>query len=363
MKHLYGIVPTNSSKIGADLDIVGVYGFPVQTLTHNGVTAIVSDSRYDDYGHLSKSALVQVLADHQRVTEALMPHAPVILPVKFGTLLPPASVQTLLAQSGADFEAAFQNLTGKVEVEVVATWQPERVLAEIAQEPAVAQLRAAAAGRTPAEVQQLQIVLGQIVVAGLDARKEAYQQQILDSLRDIVDDREINLALNEQVVANLAFLLSSDRQAEFDRQIEALDARLDGQLNFKIVGPLPAHSFSTVEVLNISAQDVAWAQALLEIGDAATVDEIRAAFLRQARQAHPDAAQDNPMAAEQFAAINEANQLLRYCHAVQYQALGLSPKTSAGSDLPESEFRCDFSPTAVSSTLLVNLCRSSELTN
>lgn len=354
MKHLYGIVPT-SSEIGVGPDIVGVHGFPVHTLTHNGVTAIVSDSRYDNYRRLSKPALVQVLADHQRVTELLMPHASVLLPVKFGTLLPPASVQALLAQSGTDFEAAFQNLTGKVEVEVVATWQPERVLAEIAQEPAVVQLRAAAAGRTPAEVQQLQIVVGQIVKASLDARKEAYQQQILDSLRDIVDDREINLALNEQVVANLAFLLSSAKQAEFDRQIEALDARLDGQLNFKIVGPLPAHSFSTVEVLKIGAEDVARAQELLEIGDAVTADEIRAAFLRQARQVHPDAAQDNPMAAEQFAAINEAHQLLRYCHAVQYQALR--------SDLPESEFRCDFSPSAVSGALLVNICRSSELTS
>jgi len=354
MKHLYGIVPTSSeTEVGPD--VVGVHGFPVRTLTYNGVTAIVSDSRYDDYSRLSKPALVQVLADHQRVTELLMPHVRVFLPVKFGTLLPPENVQTLLSQFGADFEAAFQNLTGKVEVEVVATWQPERVLAEIAQEETVVQLRAAAAGRTPAEVQQLQIVVGQIVKASLDARKEAYQRQILDSLRDIVDDMEINPALNEKVVANLAFLLPAAKQAEFDRQIEALDAHLGGQLDFKIVGPLPAYSFSTVEVLRISAEDVAWAQGLLEIGDTATADEIRSAFLRQARQHHPDAAQDDPLAAEQFAAINEAHRLLRHCHAVQYRA--------ARAALPENEFRCDLSPSAVSGALLVNLCRSSELTS
>jgi hypothetical protein len=269
MKHLYGIVPT-SSEIGAVLslrrpepvegskgvgpDIVGVHGFPVHTLTHNGVTAIVSDSRYDDYSRLSKPALVQVLADHQRVTETLMPHTSVLLPVKFGTLLPDKGVHALLAQSSGDFEAAFQTLTGKVEVEVVATWQPGRVLAEIAQEPTVVQLRAAAVGRSSAEVQRIQIVLGQIVMAGLEERKAAYQKQILDSLRDMVDDMEINLALNEQVVANLAFLLPSAKQAEFDQRIEALDARLHGQLDFKIVGPLPAHSFSTVEVLKINAE-------------------------------------------------------------------------------------------------------------
>jgi len=165
------------------------------------------------------------------------------------------------------------------------------------------------------------------------------------------------------VVANLAFLLPSARQAEFDQRIEALDARLGGELDFKIVGPLPAHSFSTVEVVRISPDDVAWAQALLEVGDAATAEEIRAAFMRQARQVHPDAAPDNPMAAQQFAAINEANQLLRHYHAIQYQALGASPKTDAGSDLRKSEFRCDFSPPAVRSALLVNFCRSSELTS
>ncbi len=362
MKHLYGIVPTNSA-MGAGLDIVGVNGFPVQLLSHNGVTAIVSESKYKDYGHLSKSALVQVLAHHQRVTESMMPRAAVLLPVKFGTLLSAESVKGLLAQSCSAFEDAFQTLTGKVEVEVVATWQPERILAEIAQEPTVVELRAAAVGRTPAEVQQLQIVVGQIVMAGLNARKEAYQQQILESLRDVVDDMEINLNLNEQVVANLAFLLSSNKQAEFDQRIEALDARLGGQLDFKIIGPLPAHSFSTVEVLKISAKDVTWARELLEIGEAVTADEIRAAFMRLARQYHPDAAQDNPMAAEQFSEINEANQLLRQCHAVQYQALAQPPKRADGSDLPENEFRCDFSPAAVNGALLVNLCRSSELTS
>ena len=251
-----------------------------------------------------------------------MPYASVLLPVKFGTLLPDKGVHALLAQSSVDFEAAFQALAGKVEVEVVATWQPDRALAEIAQEPTVVQLRAAAAGRTPAEVQQIQIVLGQIVAAGLEERKAAYQQQILDSFRDMVDDIEINLALNEQVVANLAFLLPSARQAEFDQRIEALDARLNGQIDFKIVGPLPAHSFSTVEVVSISPDDVSWAQALLEVGEAATAEEIRAAFMRQARQFHPDAAPDNPMAAEKFADINKANQLLRYCHATRISGIG-----------------------------------------
>lgn len=355
MKHLYGIIPSQP-KAAWGPNLTGVRGERLHTIAHNGITALVSDSAYEDYEGLYKPTLVQMLAEHQRVTEKILAEVDGLLPVKFGTLLSKAEIHTMLAQAHTELEKALHALIGKVEVEVVATWQPEKVFAELAQDPTIAQLRAAAAGRTPAEVQQIQMIVGQLVKQGLDARRTSYQEQLLASLKEAAADLEINPVMNEQVVANLAFLLPTEKQSEFDQKVEHLDSQLNGQLNFKVVGPLPAYSFSTVEVVKISPEDVDWARELLEIGDSASAEEIRAAYLRQARLHHPDTAQAKPAAeaedATTFTDINNAYQLLQHCYTVQAAA------KSAGAS---NAFRCDFSPLAVDGTLLVNICRSSDL--
>jgi DnaJ-domain-containing protein 1 len=352
VKHLYGIFTTNPA-FTVTPDLAGVHGARVHTIVNNGLTALVSDSDVDDYSRLYKPALVQLLAAHQRVTESAMAQVPALLPTKFGTVLQPAEIQLLLTQFHADLQAALQALVDKVELEVVVTWQPERLFAEMAQEPTIAQLCAAAATMSPAEVQQLQIVVGQLVKAAIDQRRATYQAQILGGLRPLADDVECNPVFNDQVVTNLACLISSTRQAEFDRQVEALDRELAGQLNFKIVGPLPAYSFSTLEVVKADPDDIEWACKQLGLGDTASADEIRAAYRRAARHYHPDVAPNDALAAERFDEINEAHQLVQHYYTAQAQRM------SAGQNA--AEFRCDFSGTGVANTLLVNLCRSSEL--
>jgi Gas vesicle synthesis protein GvpL/GvpF/DnaJ domain len=352
MKHLYGIVPTNQALV-SEPGMIGVHGAAIHTIAHNGIAALVSDSPYADYTNLYKPDLAKMLADHQRVTEKMMSKAPVLLPVKFGTLLYQQEMQTLLNQFHTDLETALEALVGKVEIELVVTWQLERIFAEIAQDPTIAQLRAVVVNQSPAEMQQQQIRVGQLVKASLDMRRETYQRQILEHLRGVADDVEINPIFNDQVVANLAFLLPARKQAEFDRLVEGLDTQLDSQLNFKIVGPLPAYSFSTLAVLKIDPKEITWAQKILNLGDSATAEEIRAAYHHQARQYHPDVAQNNPAAVERFQEVSQACHLLQHCYAVQYQAAQVKS--------PKREFRCSFSPAAVAGTFLVNIYRSSEL--
>jgi len=352
MKHLYGIIPTDH-KIVLESTITGVRGEAVQLIAHNGISALVSDSAYEEYSGLYKPALVQMLAEHQRVTELVLAQVSGLLPVKFGTLLQPEEIRTILAQSHNELETALEKLTDKVEVEVVATWEPARVFAELAQDPTIVQLRAAAVGKTGPELQQIQMIVGQLVKTGLEMRKENYQKQLLASLGDTAADLEINPIFHEQVVASVAFLLPKTQQAAFDQKIACLDTQLDGQLNFKVVGPLPAYSFSTVEVVKISHEDVVWARELLEIGDTASADEIRNAYRHQARQHHPDVTPNEPTAQEKFTDINNAYHLLQHCYAIQHAAAQPVPAAQ--------EFRCDLSPTLVADTLLVNICRSSHL--
>ena len=352
MKYVYGVVPSQQMH-GKQLHLTGLQGAPLQTVACNGISAIVSDAVPYDYSGLPKQQLVKVLAQHQQATERIMQEMETLLPVKFGTLLSEVDVKKLLAQSKYDLEEALARVDDKVELEVLAMWDPQRVFAQIAQHPQIAALRSQAEGRTPEEVQQLQIAVGVLVKQLLDATREAYASKIRQALSDLACDTELNVVVNDQVVANIAFLLPRSRQAEFDKRVEALDHEFGGQLLFKIVGPLPPYSFSTIEVEQILPEDVAWASEQLGVEPTATGDEIRSAYLRQARLHHPDNNPQDQDAASLFKDDHAAYRLLRYCLVMQ--------KRAVASDAPESDFRCDLAQAATGGLLRVNISRSSEL--
>lgn len=351
MKYVYGVVPSAQAP-AAVLQLTGLQGAPLQTIACNGITAIVSDAVAYDYVALPKQQLVKVLAQHQQATERIMQGTPALLPVKFGTLLPECDVEKLLEQARYDLEAALQRVDDRVEVEVLAMWDPQQVFAQIAQHPQIAALRQAAEGKSPEEVQNLQIAVGALVKQLLDATREAYAAQIRAALSDLADDVEANAVVNDQVVANIAFLLPCARQQQFDERVAALDQELGGQLLFKVVGPLPPYSFSTVEVDKILPEDVTWACAQLGVTPTPTGDEIRAAYLRQARLHHPDSNGQDAEAANLFKDDNAAYKLLRYCCAMQQQALGAAA--------PDEAFRCDLEQAAAGGLLRVNISRSSD---
>jgi hypothetical protein len=335
--------------------LTGLQGAPLQAIACNGITAIVSEAVAYDYAALPKQQLVKVLAQHQQATERIMQGAPALLPVKFGTLLPACDVEKLLEQAKYDFEAALQRVDDCVEVEVLAMWDPQRVFAQIAQHPQIALLRSEAEGKAPEEVQKLQMAVGALVKQLLDATREVYAVKIKEALSDLADDVEFNAVVNDQVVANIAFLLPKSHQQLFDERVAMLDQELGGELLFKVVGPLPPYSFSTVEVDKILPEDVNWACEQLGVVPMPSGEDIRAAYLRQARLHHPDSNAQDTDAANLFKDDTAAYKLLRYCYMMQQRALGGDAAETG------TEFRCDLVQAAAGGLLRVNVSRSSEL--
>jgi DnaJ-domain-containing protein 1 len=387
MKHLYGIIPVGGQVVdwsgspvvgpssGPDYSTtrppdnwtkeplsfgpigVGDRGDEVQAIPCGDIAAVVSECPPIDYPAMPSEEIVQHLAAHQRVTERVMQRCPTLLPVKFGTQLSDADeVWRLLYIAQADLRAGLQVMAGKVEVELVVTWDPQPVFAEIALEPEITELKGAIAGRSMAEAFAESVALGERVKAALDRRKQAVRQQIRDALPlgpdGVADDMQSNPASHDRMVANLAFLLPHDRQAAFEQRLHELDARFDGRLNFRLIGPLPPYSFSTVEVQRAQAAEVAAARHRLEVGSHTDLRQIRAAYRRQARQHHPDVAQHDPEAAQRFDEITRAYELLCRCHETLRRALA--------PDAPEETFHCSFEAAAIEGLFLVNLRRSEQ---
>lgn len=370
MKYIYAVIPSNEGSTSFGLLGIGRHEAEVYTQPYLDIAAVVSDCPLIDFHGMAKEELVLYLAEHQRATEEVMKRQATILPVKFGTLLEDeGQVEEMLHWGHRDLRAGLAAMEGKIEVEVVATWDVEQVFAEIGQEEEIAKLKAEIAGKLPWQTISAKVKLGKMVKASLDRRKEEHRQRMLGFLASQTADVQVNVASADQVVMNVALLIDAYQQDDFEAKVHQLDERFEGRLNFKLVGPLPPYSFSTVEVRKVSPEEVEEARKLLSLGMEATEGEIQKAYRRQARRYHPDVAPDDPEAEERFRRITAAYRLLTSCCRAQSSLKG-APEGFAIEDLAETSpngsprmdiERCSFDPAVIMQMVLVAVRRSEEL--
>ncbi len=345
--YIYGIIPTSQSSA------FGPSGFPprpeeVRTVACRGLGCVVSNYSGEDFASLPKETLLRCLMAHQEVVERVMQAFPV-LPVKFGTLVEDESAVHRLMQHGQrTFAETLAQMDGKAEMEVAATWDLKRVLQEVGQADEILRLKASLPSKAPAEALELQMQAGKIVKESLDRRREECQQRLLGSLRGAALDVQPNALVADEMVLNMAFLIEKEFEGEFDEQVRKLDEALNGEVSFRIVGPLPPYSFATVEVVRPSAEKLEKARRLLGLDASVSRAEVKAAFRRLAAQTHPDARGENGQGDEGFVRVREAYDLLTaYCRG---QEDGDSERTG--------ERRVSLAPEDVSQAFLVSIRRA-----
>jgi hypothetical protein len=345
--YIYGVIPTGQSLV------FGLSDLPprpeeVRTVACQGIGCVVSDYLGEDLASLPKEDLVRSLMAHQEVVERVMERCPV-LPVKFGTFVSSeAEVRRLLEQGQGRLGQALDDLAGKVEMEVAATWDLKRVLREIGQEDEILRLKESMAGRPVADARQVQIQAGKVVRQSLDRRREKYQRRLLESLKGAALDVQPSAPLVDEMVMNVAFLIERQREANFEEEVRDLDEALEGEVSFRIIGPLPPYSFATVEVARPSAEKLDKARRLLGLGASVSQGEVKEAYRRLARQTHPDACGGDGQGDRGFVLLREAYDLLAdYCRGQEDGDGGRS-----------AERRFSLLPEDVSRTFLVNIRRA-----
>ncbi len=311
---LYGFVEGGADAV---LGVVGVDGrSPARIVAGDGLACVVSEHRGDDLRALSKEALVRGVLAHQRVIESVMGER-AVLPAKFGTLLADgAEVGVLLAQARGELMQALAGVQGKVEIEVAATWDLGRVLQDLAGDDAVRRAREAITEQGRPTTLGDQIALGRLVQARADARRVRYREAILEHLRPIAADIAVNALVSDAMVANLAFLVERARQAEFEAAVERLDEFLGRELTFRVIGPLPPYSFSTVEVTRLTPERLAAARQALRLGVITDEGAVRRAYRRLAAENHRGLGPGEEPAPARLRELRRAHDLLLgYCRA------------------------------------------------
>ena len=181
---------------------------------------------------------------HTAVLERAM-IAATVLPVRFGTVAPTAaSLARCIAGNIAALRHALDDIDGRVELGVKASWREGIVFGEIvAADPELRRLRDRLQSRPASETYYERVEVGRRVEAALAERRAQESAAIVAGLSALAE-RELELrTVEEDMILNRAFLVRRENEARFDAQMEALAERCGGRLSLRYVGPVPPYNF------------------------------------------------------------------------------------------------------------------------
>jgi hypothetical protein len=286
--YIYGIIKTGGpqefGKIG-----IGEEATPIETIECKDVAAVVSRSPFMIYDSLAKEKIVKDLVTHQFVLERVM-ESFTIIPVKFGTMVESEDEAIkFLAKGYALLSEQLREVAEKIELDVVASWELPKILPTIYRHNDQIQKKqneiALLGNRVSVEDK---VALGKLTEQALISRKAEYNQLILQTLKKTVIDTCMHDLPDDAMIFNSAFLLEKKNEEAFHQLINKLDQKLENTVNFRVVGPLPLYSFSTIVFESIDPVKVKEAQEVLELRDHLTEKTLRDAYHHMAQKYHPD---------------------------------------------------------------------------
>jgi hypothetical protein len=153
------------------------------------------------------------------------------------------------------------------------------------------------------------MMLGQVIGQALQNERKRCQQLIVQDLKQEVTDMCLHDLASDEMIFNAAFLLEKQQQRAFDNTVHALDQKLENVVYFRVVGPLPPYSFSTVLFKKLNLGAIEEAKKTLGLTGELTDEALRDAYYRLAKEYHPDKTGEETSA--EFQAIQDAHRILR----------------------------------------------------
>jgi len=287
--YIYGMIKASEPQMFGEMGIGDKAASKVLTLGLKEIAAVVSSSPLIAYDSLSKEQVLKDLATHQLVIENVMHHF-TIIPVKFGTMVETEDEVITFLEEGYDLlNNELDKAKGKFELDVVVWWDLQKILATLPHhyEQVQAKQQEMAMKGEQASTED-KIILGQLIEQVLKTEKARYQQVILQTLKQETVDICLHDVASEKMVVNAAVLLEKQHEESFDTAIQRLDQRLEKTVNFRVVGPLPLYSFSTIVLEKMDREKIKEAEKTLGLTGEITEQTLREAYHQLAYQSHPD---------------------------------------------------------------------------
>lgn len=316
MHYLYGI-----SGMTSETDF-GAIGFSladdgkgnVRAHRVGNLCALVGPSPVDRLEGLERAVLVPLLLSHQQTIEILMKEQ-FVLPCKFGSLVKDdAEVRALLSSQQTVLDQHLNRMRTFVEYGVVATWDVNCALQEIAKvDPEVARQKDKCLSANAENQNAEKVALGQLLATKLKLRAENYSEQVISRLKENTQCLVAHDTMNDSMLLNVSVLVGQNNEKSFYSVLYHFDERWDKKIAFRCIGPLPPYSFCTVMLVRFDRDVVEQARKTLGLQEGAmSCDDIKLAYRKLVMTVHPDA---NPeMDKERFEGVNSAYKMLLSYH-------------------------------------------------
>ena len=234
---VYGVA-TRGTPVPAELR--GVDGQPVHLLTHGTLAAVASAALLDR----PPGRRAEILA-YTTVLDALAAHA-AVAPVRFGSVFADDQdvVDHLLAPSADDLAAMLEDLGGRTQLRLTATYRQEALLAEIvASDPEIARLRGLTRDAPQESFHAERVELGQLVAGAVEQVRTHEAQELLATVAPLC------IAIKEQPVrgldglADAALLVERGRVAELEDVLEVVAETVHPRIAISLAGPMAPYDF------------------------------------------------------------------------------------------------------------------------
>jgi len=243
-QYIYAIVATNEERNFGPIGI-GDGKNDVYTVCYQDIGAVISPSPVVKYSVSRANTMA-----HQKVMEEAMNCYP-MLPVRFGTIGEGVELikEKVLKARYDELRDLLIYVEDKIEVGLKALWaSKENLFTEIVAENKEIRLLRDRLKSRRGGVQREQVRLGEMVKKALEIKKIREEKTILNSFKGLWIDHKTNKAMGDQMITNSAFLIKGEREKEFDQAMNKLNAKYNGSLKLKYVGPIPPCNFIEITV-------------------------------------------------------------------------------------------------------------------
>ncbi len=240
-KYVYCIIraskPLQFGPIG-----IGAEPSEVQTVSHEGLAAVVSDTPVETFDATRENVLA-----HERVNEAVMRQHTVI-PMSFGSVFKTREdIVELLRGAHAAFSDVLAKMDDKLEFGLKVLWDRDVVVGEIERDDEDVQRLKKEISSQKGSTYFARMQYGRLIEAALQTRSERCVGDIFEQLRDVSVASRANKPIGDKMIMNAAFLVSRDREAAFDARVKRVGSHY-GNMTFKYTGPWPPYNFVNIRL-------------------------------------------------------------------------------------------------------------------
>lgn len=286
--YIYGVIKSNGPQGFGEIGI-GRKASKVSAINFKDLATVVSKSPFIIYDSLTKEKTVKDLVTHQFVIEKVMENFTVI-PVKFGTMVETEDEAVKFLEKGYFIlRNALRKMKSKIELDVVASWKLPKILNVIyAEDRRVQKKQQEIALKGDKVALEDKVALGKLIEQVLNIRKVRDSRSILQTLKKNAVEICLHDLTGDEMVFNAAFLIKAANKEKFNKILDRLDQKFEDTLSFRLVGPLPSYSFSTILFKRISKLEVEKAKKTLGLNGEITDKLLSRTYRQLAQVYHPD---------------------------------------------------------------------------